>query len=416
MTAHFRYLFNDRNGVSTGSAPQMRTEHDWRRDKLRRQRRSTQALIVIAIIAGAAALHAATRVVAPMLLSVLCALLLAPAVKWLTRIGIPRLCASTMALGVLIVVFGCLLNATWQPARTWLATAPTSMAVIEKKIRPLQSLLQEIDHVGREAQRFAGAPAQSQSAPVSVGLPMAAVTIVPSTVMTLVTSLALVFLLLVLGPLWLERIKESVNASQYRQVVLLIETVRTDLSRYLATIAIIGVVLGTATALLVHAFGVPNALLWGTTAGLFSLIPYVGSLATLVVLTVVGLVSFDSLPPVLGLSGSFLLMQILEGQFIQPFLVGRRLALNPVVVVLAIWFFGALWGVAGVILSVPLLVAMKATAVHIEALHVLLPLIGSISAPTASRSATRATALDSSSWWRRSLLDHEARATDELPS
>jgi hypothetical protein len=109
-------------------------------------------------------------------------------------------------------------------------------------------------------------------------------------------------------------------------------------------------------------------------------------------------------------------MQILEGQFIQPFLVGRRLALNPVVVVLAIWFFGALWGVAGVILSVPLLVAMKATAVHIEALHVLLPLIGSISAPTASRSATRATALDSSSWWRRSLLDHEARATDELPS
>jgi predicted PurR-regulated permease PerM len=404
VTGHFRYFLHD--GHPSGT--------DYEYCSLKWQRRGAQALIIIAIIGGVAILHAATGVVAPMLLSLLCALLLAPLVKWLTRIGIPRLCAATLVLALLIVAFGLVLNATWQPARAWLASAPHTMTIIERKIRPVQSVFVELDHVGREAQRFAGAANPPQASAAPVPLPMAAITIVPSAVMTLVTGLALVFLLLVIGPLWLERIKKSVGANRQRRVVLLIETVRTELSRYLVTIAAIGVVLGTLTMLLVRAFGVPNALLWGTMAGVFSLVPYLGSLATLIVLTVVGLVTFDRLPPVLEMSGLFLMLQILEGQFIQPFLVGRRLELNPVIVVLAIWFFGALWGLAGVILAVPLLVTLKATASHIEALHVILPLVGSLSTPAATTMSDFATPEHAQSWWQHSVLEHAVRDIDEV--
>ena len=213
--------------------------------------------------------------------------------KWLTRIGLPRGFASALVLGLLTVLFGLLLEATWQPARSWLHSAPNTMTVIEKKLRPVQSLIQELDHVGREAERFSGAEGQPKTQTLSVGLPMTAITIVPSAAMTLVTSLAFVFLLLVTGPRWLDRIKESVDESRQRQVVLLIETLRTELSRYLVTIAAIGLIIGSVTTLPVHAFGVPNALLWGTMAGVFSLVPYFGSVATLAMLTVVGLVTFD---------------------------------------------------------------------------------------------------------------------------
>jgi predicted PurR-regulated permease PerM len=381
------------------------------------RRRGACALMVIAIVAGFWALHAAAGVVAPMLLSVLCALLLAPPVKWLTRLGLPRAFASALVLCVLVVLLGFILDATWQPARSWLAAAPRTMLTIEGKLRPLQTLFQQIDHVGREAQRFSGAgrPAPPESA--SIGLPMTAMTIVPGAAMTLVTSLAFIFLLLVTGPGWLERIKDAVNERQHRRVVLLIETVRIEVSRYLLTIAAIGVVLGTATTLLVHAFGIPNALLWGTMAAVFSLVPYFGSVATLSVLTVVGLVTFDRLAPVLGLSGLFLLMQILEGEFIQPFLVGRRLELNPVAVVLAIWLFGALWGLSGVVLAVPLLLTLKATASHIEALHVLLPLIGCNSACASSSSAQSAPGDRSARGWRHNLRGSGATGdSDELVS
>jgi predicted PurR-regulated permease PerM len=406
VTGHFRYFLHDGNATGT----------DYHYCSLKWQRRSAQALIVIAIIGGVAALHAAARVAAPMLLSVLCALLLAPPVKWLTLLGIPRLCAAAIVLGLLILALGFVLDATWQPASSWLASAPRTMSIIERKIRPLQSFFVELDHVGREAQRFATAANQPQTASIPVPLPMAAITIVPSALMTLVTGLAFVFLLLVIGPPWLERIKNSVGANRGRRVVLLIETVRTELSRYLVTLAAIGVVLGTATTLLVRAFGVPNALLWGTMAGVFSLVPYFGSLVTLIVLTLVGLVTFDRLPPVVELSGLFLLMQILEGQVIQPFLVGRRLELNPVLVVLAIWFLGALWGLAGVVLAVPLLLTLKATASHIEALHVVLPVIGSISTPAASTTTDYATPEQTRSWWQHSVLDHGVRDIDEVVS
>jgi predicted PurR-regulated permease PerM len=149
-------------------------------------------------------------------------------------------------------------------------------------------------------------------------------------------------------------------------------------------------------------------------AGLFSLVPYLGSIATLTLLTLVGLVTFDSLPPVIGLSGSFLLLEILEGQFIQPFLLGRRLELNPVVVVLSIWVFGALWGFAGVVLAVPLLLTLKASVAHIDALHALSPLIGSISVPPSMRNTRSAPLQHPTAWWRRVVFAHGARDTSEL--
>ena len=107
-------------------------------------------------------------------------------------------------------------------------------------------------------------------------------------------------------------------------------------------------------------------------------------------------------------------MEIVEGQFIQPFLVGRRLELNPVAVVLAIWLFGALWGLAGVILSVPLLLALKATASQVDALHLLLPIIGSASAPAAAKQAGNVASRGPTARWRRRILVHPVRSGDEV--
>jgi predicted PurR-regulated permease PerM len=112
--------------------------------------------------------------------------------------------------------------------------------------------------------------------------------------------------------------------------------------------------------------GVPNPFLWGTMAAVLNFIPYVGSTMMLIVLSVVALVSFDSFGRIAAVIASYLALATIEGQVVQPWFVGQRLELNPLLVFLAVWFGGWMWGIAGITIAVPMLVALKVAAEHSE--------------------------------------------------
>jgi predicted PurR-regulated permease PerM len=102
--------------------------------------------------------------------------------------------------------------------------------------------------------------------------------------------------------------------------------------------------------------------LWGTVAAALNFIPYAGPTATLILLTSVAVVSFDETGRVLAVAGSFLALACIEGQVVQPLLVGRRLQLNPMLVFLALWFGALYWGIAGIVLATPALATLKVIA------------------------------------------------------
>jgi predicted PurR-regulated permease PerM len=80
------------------------------------------------------------------------------------------------------------------------------------------------------------------------------------------------------------------------------------------------------------------------------------------VVTLVALVSFDGLGHAVGVGLSYLGLAAIEGQLVQPVLVGSRHEVNPLLIFLGLWFGGIFWGVAGVILATPILVALKVVA------------------------------------------------------
>ena len=123
-------------------------------------------------------------------------------------------------------------------------------------------------------------------------------------------------------------------------VLKVIDAVRSEVGRYYATIALINVGLGLATALAMMALGMPNPILWGALAGVLNFIPYVGSATTLLILTVVAFVSFDGVGRVAAVAATYLGLATIEGQIVQPLFVGHRLDLSPVIVFLALWFGG----------------------------------------------------------------------------
>ena len=102
----------------------------------------------------------------------------------------------------------------------------------------------------------------------------------------------------------------------------------------------------------------PTPYLWGAMAAILNYIPYAGALSTLTVVTLVAIVSFQTLGPVLGVAGSYVALATIEGQIFQPLLVGRRMEVNPLLIFLALWFGGLFWGIAGIILATPALVAL----------------------------------------------------------
>jgi predicted PurR-regulated permease PerM len=110
--------------------------------------------------------------------------------------------------------------------------------------------------------------------------------------------------------------------------------------------------------------GMPNPFLWGTVAAVLNFLPYVGSATTLVLLTVVAFVTFNSIGHVVAVAASYLALATIEGQLVQPLIVGRRLELNPIMVFLALWLGGWFWGVAGIVIAVPTLLCLKVVAQH----------------------------------------------------
>jgi predicted PurR-regulated permease PerM len=124
----------------------------------------------------------------------------------------------------------------------------------------------------------------------------------------------------------------------------------------------INVGVGVATGVAVAVIGLPNPTLWGTVAGVLGFIPYLGPLITLVLLTLAGSLTFDTLPAMFAPAAAFGVINLIESNFVSPWVVGRRLEISPVVVFLAVIVCGWIWGIAGAFIAVPLLVALRAAA------------------------------------------------------
>ena len=332
--------------------------------------RASNALVVLATVAVAAMLYFGHEVFIPVALALLFALVLSNAVEGLHRWGLPRAVSALLMLVILITGIGAATDFLLEPAQQWLANAPRTLQVVERKIRPIERWMHRIEGLTHRAGEMGG-----QHGPLTPPGPAPAATLSGSEVLSatgatlaeVVTIVILAVFLLSGGPPMLARMAASLGSDlQAVHALRVIEAIRRELGRYYGTIALINLGLGAATSVAMLLLGVPNPYLWGAVAAVLNFIPYVGSATTLVLLAAVALVSFDDLGHVFGVTGSYLALATVEGQVVQPLLVGRRLDLNPIIVFLAVWFGGWFWGVAGIVIAVPFLAALKVAATHSE--------------------------------------------------
>jgi predicted PurR-regulated permease PerM len=331
-----------------------------------------RALLTLAVCAVTALLYVCHEVFVPVALALLFALVLSSAVEALHRRGLPRSLGAVLMLLVLLTLVGVTLSTVAGPAQDWFAGLPQTLQTIERKLRPMQRALGRIELLTSRADALASAtPGATRSAPApatNAGGTISAADVLVETrsgIVSTITVIILTLFLLAGGPPMLARMMAALATDVYATHALkVIEAIRSELGRYYGTVALINLALGIATGVTMLLLGVPNPFLWGTVAAVLNFIPYVGSATTLLILTVVALVSFDSVGRIVAVPASYLALATIEGQVVQPLFVGQRLEINPLMVFLAVWFGGWMWGIAGITIAVPSLVALKVAAEH----------------------------------------------------
>lgn len=333
------------------------------------------SLTILAIVAGAAALSAAQGLLFPIVLAILLALLLTPAVDLTDRLRLPRWLGALLVVAALI---GALLTAATQlaaPAQRWLNPKSPEWRKLEFRIRevkkPLETIKDAQERMADIAEDKPGKPKPKEVVVERRDLFKALDDAKPLLVGAL-STVVLLYFLLSSGDLFLRKlIRILPRLTDKKKAVGIARTIQVEIGRYFMTIASINLGLGVVTAGVMALLGMPSAVFWGALVAALNFIPYAGPGMSLVLLTAGAFVSLDSWPAILAVPISFFALVLVEGQFLQPILVGRRLRLNVVVTFLAVLAWGWLWGLAGVVVAIPILVVLKICADHVERMSAL---------------------------------------------
>lgn len=316
-------------------------------------------------------LHAcavAAVLVVPLLLAVLLSLMLSPAVRFLCDWKFPRVLAVVLVMVLTLTLVGSLFAGLARPARDWAEQVPRSISRIERALSALRPPLREATEAGEQIAKLTDIDGETGLQRVVAAGPSRMTQMLqatPAMLGSLIATLVLIFIFLVKGDGLLRKLVELAPALHLKKdIVIATRSAQSELSTYIITITAINATLGLLLAAALWGLGVDSPLLWGGIAAIVNFVPFVGPMLVIVILTVVGFGQYDSVLPALAVPAAFVLLNALE-ELVTPQIVGRRLALDPVMVFLALMLCGWLWGPAGLLLAMPLLTCLRIVAERI---------------------------------------------------
>jgi len=355
--------------------------------------RST-SLAVLAILSMIYFLRVAQPVFIPVSIAIVTACALAPMVRWLRRVAhVPKPLGAAAILLLLCALLGIGVNSLQPQVMRILDVVPRATAkfsaAMRESARDHNGALQKLNRAATEIERAesaANTPGAVPQRPLS--RPPAAAAepsinvrdyIMMGTANALaafgqlIVVLSLAYFLLISGDGFrLALVRASGQSLAKRKTTLRIfSEIEIQIQRYLrlqvATSALLGVVVGIAFTVL----GLENALFWACCGALMHMIPYVGPAVFLVIVSMVAYVQFPTWVPVAAVILSILLTTGIIGMLLVPWLTQRVSRLNAVTVFISLLFWSWLWGTWGLLLGIPIMMALNVICGRIEGLQVI---------------------------------------------
>ncbi len=322
-------------------------------------------------------LHAAAEILIPIVIAYSLNLLLSPIISKMSEYRVP----APLSAGVVMVLFiGLAITALYNlsgPAEQWVERSPQIISEVKAKLKPIMSPIsgaQEAASSVNDLMTGRDEKKTQQAQTVEVVLPGSQSRLeqllerLSSTLGSIGIVVVLLYFLLAAGDKFLNKLVIAIDKLQdKKRAVSIIREIQRDTSRYLITRTLINIGLGCAVALALYLLGMPNPILWGAMAAVLNFAPYVGPAISLGIITLAAIISMDTLAEAFLVPSVVLIINIIEGEFISHQVIGKRLALSPVVVFISIVFWGWLWGIAGALMAIPIIAAINVVCQKIDA-------------------------------------------------
>jgi predicted PurR-regulated permease PerM len=144
------------------------------------------------------------------------------------------------------------------------------------------------------------------------------------------------------------------NESRREQIRKILDEIYRATNKYITLKTAVSLLTGGISYVILLLFGIDYAFLWAFLIFIFNYIPYIGSLVATLLPSVFAIIQFGSLWSFVWVFISIEVVQLVVGNYVEPKVMGRSLNLSPLVVVLALSFWGYIWGLLGMFLSVPI--------------------------------------------------------------
>ena len=316
------------------------------------------------LIALPFALRAGAEFFLPVTAALVVAIALVPMLEWFERHGVPSKLASFLCVLIFLTIAIFAVASIVLPAIDWVALIPERIGKVKVALEPVLDLYKAFDKFVERIlnQVVVSPPGGGRTVRIETPNSLSGLlaTSAPHVVIQLFFALLVVFFFL---SGWTSMRKQTIVSRGSFEGALttarVIQQVVDATSTYIGTITLINVTLGAITAAILWQLGMDSPIMWGGIVAVLNYIPYLGPIASALLLFVGGLMVFPDawaalLPPTI-----FVGLHMIEANLVTPMIVGKRLTINPLAILVALSFWSWVWGTTGALLAVPLLIIMK---------------------------------------------------------
>jgi predicted PurR-regulated permease PerM len=310
------------------------------------------------------ALRAGAEFFLPTTAALVIAIALVPLLEWFERRGLPAALSAGLCVFTFLAVAAFAILSIVIPAIDWVAQVPQRIGKVRAALEPLLALYKQLSRfIARTTAQLPTAPTGG-SRTVRIETPNSMLDMLtqsaPHLLVQMFFALLVIFFFL---SHWTGMRKSTITRRSSFAGALttarVIQQVVAATSTYIGTITVINVTLGALTAAIVWLLGMDSPLMWGGIVAVLNYVPYLGPIASAFLLGIGGLMVFPdaataALPPSI-----FIGMHVVEANAITPLIVGKRVHVNPLLILLSLSFWAWVWGTVGALLAIPLLIIFK---------------------------------------------------------
>ena len=302
----------------------------------------------------------------PFVAGIFLSILLAPLANRLIRWRIPAMLAALLSILAFFALVVLVLGLILQPALDTFDRFPQMLAKISTEVSQLRGNLDWLNDLNRQLARLSARPGAREVVIAGPSVIEQVAFATPSVLLEVLLTLLVTFFMISAKThhrqnLLLDR--ASHNAT--RKAAQIIRSVQNRVGTYIVTVTLINTGVGVIVATGAWLLGLEAPVMWGGLAAVLNFLPYVGPLLMMAALTLFGLGTQDNFIVGIVPTLAFLGLHAIELNVVTPAILGARFTMNPVLILFSISYFSWTWGVAGALLSIPILLTLKALFEHV---------------------------------------------------